>query len=124
MLLASLNPSLAHVRGVKVHLLEYVFVLLVTILTVACVKIVGAVLVEALLLIPAAAARNLNRTIRGFVVWSVIFSTASCLIGIYAPMRWEPPVPSGGAIILTAAMIFVATMIIRMALPPYREASL
>ena len=52
MLLASLNPSLAHVRGVRVHLLEYVFVLLLTVLTVACVKIVGAVLVEALLLIP------------------------------------------------------------------------
>ncbi|MCZ6475837.1 MAG: metal ABC transporter permease [Gammaproteobacteria bacterium] len=124
MLLASLNPSLAHVRGINVHLLEYVFVLLVTILTVACVKIVGAVLVEALLLIPAAAARNLNRSIRGFVAWSVIFSTASCLIGIYAPMRWDLPVPSGGAIILTAAMIFVATMIIRMVMPRYREASI
>ncbi len=124
MLLASLNPSLAHVRGINVHLLEYVFVLLVTILTVACVKIVGAVLVEALLLIPAAAARNLNRSIRGFVAWSVIFSTASCLIGIYAPMRWDLPVPSGGAIILTAAMIFVVTMIIRMVMPRYREASI
>ena len=123
MLLASLNPSLAHVRGINVHVLEYVFVLLVTILTVACVKIVGAVLVEALLLIPAAAARNLNRTIRGFVAWSIIFSTASCLIGIYAPMRWDLPVPSGGAIILTAAIIFLVTMIIRMALPRYREAS-
>ena len=124
MLLASLNPSLAHVRGINVHLLEYVFVLLVTILTVACVKIVGAVLVEALLLIPAAAARNLNRSIRGFVAWSVIFSTASCVIGIYAPMRWDLPVPSGGAIILTAAMIFVVTMIIRMVMPRYREASI
>ena len=48
MLIASLNPSLAHVRGINVKLLEYVFVLLVTILTVACVKIVGAVLVEKL----------------------------------------------------------------------------
>jgi len=124
MLLASLNPSLAHVRGINVHLLEYVFVLLVTILTVACVKIVGAVLVEALLLIPAAASRNLNRSIRGFVLWSVIFSTASCLIGIYAPMRWDLPIPSGGAIILTAAIIFVVTMLIRMALPQYREASI
>ena len=123
MLLASLNPSLAHVRGINVHLLEYVFVLLITILAVACVKIVGAVLVEALLLIPAAAARNLNRTIRGFVTWSIVFSTASCLIGIYAPMRWNLPIPSGGAIILTAAMIFVVTMIIRMVLPRYREAS-
>ncbi len=91
MLLASLNPSLAHVRGIRVHLLEYVFVLLITMLTVACVKIIGAVLVEALLLIPAAAARNLNRSIRGFVLWSIAFSTISCLVGVYAPMRWDLP---------------------------------
>jgi zinc transport system permease protein len=122
MLLASLNPSLAHVRGIKVHLLEYVFVLLITILTVACVKIVGAVLVEALLLIPAAASRNLNQSIRGFVIWSIIFSTVSCIVGVYAPMRWDLPIPSGGAIILTAAIIFLITMIMRMAMPRYREA--
>jgi zinc transport system permease protein len=124
MLLASLNPSLAHVRGIKVHLLEYVFVLLVTILTVACVKIIGAVLVEALLLIPAAAARNLNRSIRGFVLWSIAFSTVSCLVGIYAPMRFDLPVPSGGAIILTGAAIFLVTLLIRMIVPRYREASI
>lgn len=124
MVLASLNPSLAQVRGIRVKLLEYVFVLLLTILTVACVKIIGAVLVEALLLIPAAAARNLNRSIRGFVLWSMVFSTASCVLGVYAPMRWNLPVPSGGAIILTAALIFVVTMIIRMTLPRFREAAL
>jgi zinc transport system permease protein len=122
MVLASLNPSLAHVRGIRVQALEYVFVLLVTILTVACVKIIGAVLVEALLLIPAAASRNLNRSIRGFVLWSILFSTASCLIGVYVPMRWDLPVPSGGAIILTAAMFFLVTMVIRMTVPRFREA--
>ncbi len=124
MLLASLNPSLAHVRGIKVHWLEYVFVLLVTILTVACVKIIGAVLVEALLLIPAAAARNLTRSLRGFVLLSIAFSTVSCLVGIYAPMRYDLPVPSGGAIILTGAAIFLVTMIIRMTVPRYREAAI
>ena len=107
----------------RVHLLEYVFVLLLTVLTVACVKIIGAVLVEALLLIPAAAARNLNRSMRGFVLWSIAFSTVSCIVGIYSPKRWDLPVPSGGAIILAAALIFVATMIVRMALPRYREAN-
>jgi len=124
MLLASLNPSLAQVRGIKVKWLEYVFVLLLTILTVACVKIIGAVLVEALLLIPAAAARNLNRSIKGFVLWTIAFSTASCLIGVWAPMRFEIPVPSGGAIILTAAAIFLVTLVIRMTVPRFREASL
>lgn len=124
MLLASLNPSLAHVRGIRVNLLEYLFVLLITILTVACVKIIGAVLVEALLLIPAAAARNLNRSIRGFVWWSIIFSTVSCIAGIYLPMRFDLPVPSGGAIILVGAAIFIVTLLIRMAVPRYREAAL
>lgn len=124
MLLASLNPNLAHVRGVNVNVLEYVFVVLITILTVACVKIVGAVLVEALLLIPAAAARNLNNSIRGFVIWSIIFATFSCLFGIYAPIAYDLPIPSGGAIILTAACIFLITMIIRMAMPRFREASM
>jgi zinc transport system permease protein len=123
MLLASLNPSLAQVRGVPVRLLEYVFVLLITVLTVACVKIVGAVLVEALLLIPAAAARNVNRSIRGFVLWSILFSTVSCVVGIYAPLRWDLPVPSGGAIILTGAFLFLVTMLIRMTVPRYREAA-
>jgi zinc transport system permease protein len=124
MVLASLNPSLAHVRGIRVKALEYVFVLLLTILTVACVKIIGAVLVEALLLIPAAAARNLNRSIKGFVLWSIVFSTVSCLAGVYAPMRFDLPVPSGGAIILSAATIFLVTMVIRMSVPRFREASL
>jgi zinc transport system permease protein len=124
MLLASLNPSLAHVRGIRVNLLEYVFVLLITILTVACVKIIGAVLVEALLLIPAAAARNLNRSIRGFVWWSIVFSTVSCIAGIYLPLRFDLPVPSGGAIILVGAAIFLVTLLIRMAVPRYREAAL
>lgn len=123
MLLASLNPKLAHVRGINVHLMEYIFVLIITILTVACVKIVGAVLVEALLLIPAAAARNLNTSIRGFMLWSVIFATASCLFGIYAPMAYDLPIPSGGAIIISAAMIFFITLLIRMTLPRFRQAS-
>ena len=99
LLLASFNPSFAAVRGVKVRLLEYVFVLMITLLTVACLKIVGAVLVEALLLIPAAAARNLIRSMRGFVFLSIAISTLSCIAGVMIPMQFDLPVPSGGAII-------------------------
>ena len=77
MLLSSLNPSLASVRGVRVQLMEYVFVLMITLLTVACLKIVGAVLVEALLLIPAAAARNIISSMRGFIFWSMGISWTS-----------------------------------------------
>jgi zinc transport system permease protein len=113
MLLSSLNPSLAEVRGVPVQLMEYVFVLMITLLTVACLKIVGAVLVEALLLIPAAAARNVIKSMTGFVFWSMIFSTISCVAGVLIPMQFDLPIPSGGAIIMVAAALFFLTMLIR-----------
>ena len=122
LLLASFNPQLADVRGVKVQLVEYVFVLLITLLTVACLKIVGAVLVEALLLIPAAAARNLIRSMKGFVLLSIAISTVSCVVGVMIPMQFDLPVPSGGAIIMVAASIFILTTIIRIVVPRFREA--
>jgi zinc transport system permease protein len=120
-LLASLNPSLARVRGVRVRVLEYVFVLLITILTVACLKIVGAVLVEALLLIPAAAARNVIRSMKGFVFLSMAISTISCIAGVVVPMQFDLPLPSGGAIIMVAAGFFLLTMIVRMTFSRLRE---
>ena len=113
MVLASFNPALAQVRGVRVILLDYVFVMLVTVVTVAAVKIIGAILVEALLIIPAAAARNVSRSLRGFFGWSVVLCTVSCVVGILAPMMLDVRVPSGAAIILVAAVFFGITALWR-----------
>jgi len=121
-LLASFNVGLAQARGLAVRRLDYIFVILITILTVACVKIVGAVLVEALLLIPAASARNISSSISGFVGWSVVFASTSCLVGIVVPMQYDLALPSGGAIVLVAAVIFVITTIIRSTSGRFREA--
>ena len=123
MLLASFNPSLAQVRGVNAKLYDYVFVLMITIITVACLKIVGAVLVEALLIIPAAAARNVSRSIKGFFFYSVAFATVSCFLGIVIPMQFEIPVPSGGAIILVASVIFALTAAVRGLSGRFKEAA-
>jgi zinc transport system permease protein len=122
MLLGSLNPSLAQVRGINVQAIEYLFIILVTLITVACVKIIGAVLVEALMLIPAAAARNLTRSLGGFVYTTMAIATLSCLGGILIPMQWDIPVPSGGAIVMVAAAFFIVTTILRNVLPGFREA--
>lgn len=114
MLMASFNPQLAHVRGVNVSLLDYLFIMMITVITVASVKIIGAMLVEALLLIPAAAARIVTRTIRGFFICTIIISTFSCLVGIIAPMLWDLPVPSGGSIVLVTAVFFCLATLTRL----------
>jgi zinc transport system permease protein len=123
-LLASFNPSLAHVRGINVKLMDYMFILIITVITVAALKIVGAVLVEALFIIPAAAARNISKSMSGFFFYSMLFATLSCLLGVIIPMQYEIPVPSGGAIIIVAAVFFAMTSLARATLPSFKEAAI
>ena len=123
-LLSSLNPSLAHARGLPVRMLEYVFVALITLVTVACLKIIGAVLVEALLLIPAAAARNVSRSLGGLAARAIAIATFSCIVGVLLPMQFHIPVPTGGAIVLVAALVFAITTVIRATATRFRGAPL
>jgi zinc transport system permease protein len=113
-LLTGLNSDLAAVRGVKVNVANYLFVVIIALVTVASIKIVGAILVEALLIIPAASARNIARSLRSFVVWSVVFGSAAALAGIVLPVHYNISIPSGAAIIIMATVIFVVTLGIRM----------
>ncbi|MCT7654202.1 metal ABC transporter permease [Oceanimonas sp. NS1] len=112
-LLASLSPELAQTRGINVRLYDYLFVLLIALVTVASVKVVGAILVGALLLIPATTARLISRNGRQFFWLSVLFSTLSCLLGIVVPMAGALPIPSGAAIVLFAAVGFVLALVLR-----------
>lgn len=116
-MLASFNPQLASVRGVAVKPLDYLFVMLVSLVTVAAVKVIGAILVGALLVIPAAAARLLSQSLKGFFWLSVLIATCSTLAGIFLPIALELPVPSGAAIIMVAGLTFALAAIARGILP-------
>ena len=112
-LFSSFNKNISMVRGVNVIFLDYVFILIITIVTVASVKIIGASLVEALLLIPAASSRNISKNIKTFIVYSILFSTLSCLLGILLPLIFEVSIPSGPAVIIIAVIIFFITILIK-----------
>jgi zinc transport system permease protein len=113
-LLSGLNPSLAGARGIKVKTANYLFVIVIALVTVASIKTVGAILVEALLIIPAAASRNLSSSLKSFVLWSVLFGTVSACAGIVVPVHYGISIPSGAAIIILATVIFIVTLVIRM----------
>lgn len=116
-MLASFNPQLAAVRGVAVKTLDYLFVVLVTLVTVAAVKVIGAILVGALLVIPAAAARLVSQSLKGFFFVSVVIATLSTLLGILLPIVFDLPVPSGAAIILVAGICFALAALARALVP-------
>ncbi|MCD7048776.1 metal ABC transporter permease, partial [Pseudomonas petroselini] len=76
-----------------------------------------AILVGALLVIPAAAARLLSQSLKGFFWVSVVIATVSTLCGILLPIIFDLPIPSGAAIILVAGIAFALAAIARGTVP-------
>ena len=113
LMLISFNPQLAKVRKIKVLLLDYLFILLITLATISALKIIGAILVGALLVIPAAAARLVASSMRQFFLISVGLATAATLAGVYLPIAYDIPAPSGGSIILIAGSCFMLLVIVK-----------
>ena len=77
---------------------------------VVSLKIIGALLVEALVLVPAAAARNIATSTRGYLVWSVVVAFLAGIGGLGVSTRLL--VPTGGAVVLAVSTIFFVTLAI------------
>lgn len=108
LLLDSLDPSIARAEGVRGALLEYVFVLLLTAAIVVSLKVIGALLIEAMVVVPAAASRNLARGMRSHLVGSVLAALVAGVGGLFVSSRFL--VPSGGAVVLAMSAIFFFTL--------------
>lgn len=89
---ASLDPEVAAARGVKVKLLGIIFVILLGIAVAAAVQVVGALLVLALLVTPAAAALRLSSSQLWVPILSVLFALISMIGGILLALGGTLPI--------------------------------
>jgi zinc transport system permease protein len=114
LLLDSLSPPLAGLVEVDSAYVEYLFAVLLTVAIVVSLKVIGALLVEALVVVPAAAARNLARSTRGYLLWSVgvAFLAGAGGLGISTRLL----VPTGGAVVLALSLLFFVTLAVGSAL--------
>ena len=108
LLLDSLSPPIAKAGGAPTTLVDYGFVVIVTIAITVSLKIIGALLVEAMVVVPAAAARNLARSARGYLWWSIALAAIAGLGGLFVSTLWR--VPSGGAIVLALTVLFFLSL--------------
>jgi zinc transport system permease protein len=110
LLLDSLDSAMAQVGGARPALLDYVFVMLLTAAIVVSLKIIGALLVEAMVVVPAAAARNVARSTRAYLAVSVLTAWFAGLGGLFISSRLL--VPSGGAVVLAMTGVFFLTLVV------------
>lgn len=115
---ASFNPTLARTRGLSMKFNNYLFIVLLALVVNLSIKAVGALLINALLVVPAAAAMNLSRNVRQMFWLTVAFCVGSGLIGFAMRNSFEvrvdsgEPVPFGpsGLIVVTSVVLFFLSM--------------
>ncbi len=108
LLLDSVSPALGRLSGGRSAFNEYLFVVLLTCAIVVSLKVIGALLVEALVVVPAAAARNLSRGMPAYLLWSVALALLACVGGLFISTHLL--VPTGGAIVLSVGALFFVTL--------------
>ena len=111
LLLGSINASLARTRGVHTRVTECLFVVLVAVAVMLAIKWVGVMLINALLILPAAAGRNLARSSRSHALWSVGIAMVSGVAGLLSAYAWDTS--AGAAIVLYAAACYFVSLALR-----------
>ena len=120
LLATTIDPLAARVQGLPVRDVGLLFSILTAAVVVSMVKIVGALLVTALLVTPAATAQFVGRSFRSCVLWTQFFGLTSTIIGIYYASETEAA--SGAMIALTAATIFAIVATFQIVIKPSSEA--
>lgn len=108
LLLTSVNASLASSRGVRERAVEYVFVVLVAVTVMLSIRWVGMLLINSLLILPAAASRNVAKNAAWYIRLSVIFALFAGVAGLIASYYLNTS--AGAAVVLICAAIYFVTL--------------
>ncbi|WP_343223945.1 metal ABC transporter permease [Oceanobacter mangrovi] len=111
LLSTTISQELASIDGFPVARLNLMLVLMLAIIVALSMKIVGILLVSALLIIPAATARSLSRTPAQMVLLASLAGIIAVLAGISASFFWDTP--AGPSIVVAATLMFVASMAVK-----------
>ncbi len=101
----TLNEDLAKSQGIRVALYELLLLVTLAAVIAMALKLVGIVLVTAMLIIPAATAQNMARSLVAMFGLSVVVSLVATLVGMFGSALFD--IPSGPAIVLVATFLCI-----------------
>ena len=111
LLLTSINAPLARSRGIRTRLVEIGFVVLVAVAVMLAIRWIGVMLINALLILPAASARNIARSTREHALFSVLIALVSGIAGLFSAYYLDAS--AGAAIVLFTAVFYALTLLVR-----------
>ena len=107
LLLLSVNPSLSASRGIKNALTENIFVVILAVAVMLSIKQIGILTINSLLILPAAAARNVSSNSRQYLVLSTVISLFCGIAGLV--ISFYAGTAAGATMVLIAAAVYFVT---------------
>ena len=109
--LTAIHPQLASSRGIPVQLSQTIFTAAIAVVVTLSISSVGLLILNSLLVLPAAAARNISRNLKQYHLFSVFFALISGISGLVISYYWGAS--AGATISLSLAVIFTLTFCLR-----------
>ena len=105
--LSNIHPALAASRGIPVKTSQTIFTTLIAVVVTLTISSVGLLILNSLLVLPAASARNVAKNLKQYHLFSVLFALSAGLAGLVASYYWG--CSAGAAISLCLTMVFAVT---------------
>lgn len=107
----SINTSIAKSKGINVLLIDNIFVISIAIIVMLSIKWIGILLINSLLILPAASSRNIAKNMRQYHLFAIIISLISGIAGIL--ISYYVNIPTGPAIVILSGIIYFITFILK-----------
>lgn len=104
----AVDEDMARVEGVNVGLISMIYLLMLALLVAIAMKIVGILLITAMLIIPAATARQFARTPAHMVLLASALGLVAVVLGLAMSLNWDTP--TGPSMIIVASALFILSL--------------
>ena len=111
LMLTAIHPQVASTRGINTKLTYTIFTAAIAIVVTLAVSWVGLLILNSLLVLPGASARNVSRNLRQYHIFSIIFALSAGIAGLCVSYFWGTS--AGAAISLILAAIFAISFFLR-----------
>ena len=109
--LTNIHPALASSRGIPVGVTQTIFTVAIAVVVTLSISSVGLLILNSLLVLPAASARNVARNLKQYHLFAVLFALGAGLAGLTASYYWG--CSAGAAISLCLTLVFAVTFAFR-----------
>lgn len=107
----SINPTLAKTKGINAKVIDNVFAVIIAIMVMISIRWIGILLINSMMILPAASSRNIAKNMRSYYAYAVAFALVSGISGLI--VSYFVNIPTGPMIVIVSGIIYFITFALK-----------